>query len=459
MWLNRRELLAALLVGPVVRSTGTTPPAADPLTSLSVVDVRRRIRDGTLSPVDLTNAYLSRIRGSNGDLGAFVTVATARALADARRTRRSLPLGGVPIAHKDLFETAGIRTAAGSLLFQRHVPTEDAAVVAAFARAGAVLLGKTNTHELGGGVTTINPFFGTTRNPANPLRIAGGSSGGSAAAVAADLAAAATGSDTGGSVRIPAALCGCVGFKPSFGRLSTAGLLGACPTFDHVGLLTRTADDALLVFQAILGPPRAAPRRTRLRVGVARAFFFDGLQPDVSTAVARALDRWRAAGALVVDRDLPVDGGTMSRVFDPIVASEIWTRYGEDWRRRPEVFSRDFGAFFASRPPAARDVAEARRALSVFQGEVARAFDGIDVIVTPTVPVTAPPITGPIDAALILRNTWPFNAARTPAVTVPCGTDEAGLPIGLQIAGPIDADDVVLNAARAFADTRPDGRT
>ena len=184
----------------------------------------------------------------------------ASTLAMAREARRP-PLAGLPIAHKDLFETAGIRTTAGSRLYDRYIPKRDADVVRAMSRAGAVMLGKTNTHELGGGVTTINPFYGTTRNPWDRSRIPGGSSGGSAAAIAAGMAVAATGSDTGGSVRIPAALCGCVGFKPSFGRLSTRGLLGACPTFDHVGLLTRTVADAALIYRTLTAARRT--RRTR----------------------------------------------------------------------------------------------------------------------------------------------------------------------------------------------------
>ena len=415
---------------------------------LSIADARRQLASRQLSAIDLTEAYLARIRGGNDDLKAFVTVTAVRARSDARRARASAPLGGIPIAHKDLFETAGVRTTAGSLLYASHIPTRDAALVSALARSGTVLLGKTNTHELGGGVTTINPFYGTTKNPVDGLRVAGGSSGGSAAAVAAHLAAAATGSDTGGSVRIPAALCGCVGFKPTFGRLSTAGLLGACPTFDHAGLLARSVEDISLLFSALVGTTRpTAPSRT-LRVGVARGFFFDGLQPDVARAVERALDRIRETGASVVDRDLPITGTTMSRAFDPIVATEIWARYGADWRSRPRAFSDAFAAFFADAPPTATQVASARHARLEFQRDVDRVFDDVDVVVTPTVPVTAPAIAGPIDAGLILRNTWPFNAARTPAITVPCGTDAPGLPVGLQIAARIGADAALLDAAQ-----------
>ena len=232
--ISRRDCVHAFLTMPLA-GIGWQPgrSQAGDLTALTVTEAVDRIRKGDLSAIDLTEAYLARIADQNPSLHAYVTVTAERARADARRVRARSPLFGVPVAHKDLFETAGIRTTAGSKLFETFVPKGDAAVVARLAGAGAVLLGKTNTHELGGGVTTINPFFGTTHNPVDTSWIPDGSSGGSGAAVAARTALAATGSDTGGSVRIPAAFCGCVGFKPTFGLVPTAGLLGACPAFDH----------------------------------------------------------------------------------------------------------------------------------------------------------------------------------------------------------------------------------
>ncbi|MCC7009604.1 MAG: amidase [Acidobacteria bacterium] len=416
------------------------------LTALDAVEAARRLASGAVTPLQLTNAYLERIAARDPVLHAFITVTADRARRDAQAPLRG-PLRGIPIAHKDLFETAGVLTTGGSRLYRAHVPARDAAIVAALARTGAVMLGKTNTHELGGGVTTLNPFYGTTRNPANPLRIPGGSSGGSAAAVAAHLAAAATGSDTGGSVRIPAALCGCVGFKPSYGRLSTQGLLGACPTFDHVGLLTRSVADASWIFRAVVGGAASRPAPRRPRIGIARRFFFERLQPDVESAMTRVVERLRERGALMVDRDLPLDDHTMARVFDPIVAEEIWSRYGSAWKVRPQDFSPAFAAIFATPPPSLVEIARARRARAVFQAAVTDVFDEVDVILTPTVPITAPPIAGPIDAALILRNTWPFNAARTPAISMPAGADRDGLPIGVQLAAAPGRDDALLAVA------------
>jgi aspartyl-tRNA(Asn)/glutamyl-tRNA(Gln) amidotransferase subunit A len=447
--MTRRQLLAALLAGPLPMWARPVVNQSDDFTTLSVAAASARIVAGTLSPIDLVEAYLARIGRIDPEIHAFITVTAERARLDAERATPG-PLRGIPIAHKDLFETAGIRTTSGSRLFESHVPARDADAVERLARAGAVMLGKTNTHELGGGVTTINPFFGTTRNPADHSRIAGGSSGGSAAAVAAHLCAAATGSDTGGSVRIPAALCGVVGFIPTFGRLSTSGLLGACPTFDRVGVLTRTVADAALMVRAMIGDaasPAARPRNTSLRIGVARAFFYDALQPDVARAMDDVVDRYRRLGVEVVDRNLPIDEQTMARVFDPIVVSEIWSRYGDDWRTRPQLFSPGFAAFFSTPAPPAADVAAARRALGEFQERVDAALTGVDAVMMPTVPVTAPLIAGPVDGALILRNTWPLNAARIPAISVPCGRDARGLPIGVQLTARRGQDEAVLQMA------------
>ena len=458
--ISRRDALAQL-----------SRMSADELTSLSLTELVNRVSRRALSPTDVTDAYLARIEALNPDLNAFVTVTSERARTDAWRTSRVLPplphdstvrapvLLGAPIAHKDLFETAGIRTTAGSRVYESHVPAQDAYVVSQLARAGAVMLGKTNTHELGGGVTTINPFFGTTRNPVDRNHIPGGSSGGSAAAVAARLCVAATGSDTGGSVRIPAALCGCVGFKPTFGRISTAGLLGSCPTFDHVGFLTRTVDDAALMFAAALGNPKGLPGAARggnplgspaIRVGVVRPFFFDRLQPDVARAMELAIQHFRTIGASVDDIRLPIDGETMSRVFDPIVVSEIWKTHGATWQRTPEAFSPAFAAVFKESPPSAAVVNAARKALAAFRQTIDRVFERTEVLMMPTVPITAPLIEGPIDGGLILRNTWPFNAAGSPAISIPCGADAAGLPIGVQLVARRQHDQLLLTVARAF---------
>lgn len=469
--LTRRELIVAMLVSPAwcVAGSGRAASSQDEPASLSIDVLASRLRARSMSAAELTEVYLQRIARLNPSLNAFVTVSSDRARQDAaradarlRRDGAAAPLTGIPLAHKDLFETAGLRTTGGSRLFEHHVPARDAAVVSRLAAAGSVLLGKTNTHELGGGVTTINPFFGTTRNPRDTARIPGGSSGGSAAAVVAGLAAAATGSDTGGSVRIPAAFCGCVGFKPTFDRVSARGLLGAAPTFDHVGFLTRTVADARALFEAAMSPPRRpADRGTErrdqaasvagLRIGVARHFFFEGLQPAVGARIDRALGVLQQAKARVADVSFPIDADTMAEVFDPLIVDEIGRRYRQDWSRRPDLFSPAFAGLFKAAIPSRAEVARARTALRGFQQAVARVFTTVDVLATPAVAVVAPPIAGPIDGALILRNTWPFNAARTPAVSIPCPGNPDDLPVGLQLVAAAGRDEALLDAAEAVS--------
>ena len=442
--MTRRQLLAAMLAGPLA---GAVRAQETDLTALTIAQAFARMANREITPLQLVNAYLARIAKLDEDLNVYITVTADAARREARRMPAPgntllQPLHGIPIAHKDLFETRGVRTTAGSLLFEDYIPEIDADIVARLHAAGAIMLGKTNTHELGGGVTTINPFFGATRNPIDPARIAGGSSGGSAAAVAARMSAAATGSDTGGSVRIPAAFCGVVGFKPGYGRFSTRGLLGSVPTFDHVGFVTRTVEDA----QIIVDGPRPQPPAT-IRVGVPRNYFFDNLEPAVAATVTTAVANLRAR-ATVVDIDFPIDDKTMGRVFDPIVVFEIWGRFGADWRTNPGSFSKAFSAFFSNERPSVAEYESALFALKQYQSAVDAVFDKVDVIATPTVPVTPPLISASIDGMRILRNTWPFNAAGTPAISVPLPVSP--LPVGLQLIARRGDDDKLLQIVRSL---------
>jgi aspartyl-tRNA(Asn)/glutamyl-tRNA(Gln) amidotransferase subunit A len=434
---KRREFLAGLLAGPLLQVRSLSTQTND-LTALTIAEASRRLAARSITPLQLTNAYLARISTMNKALNAYVTVTADLARREAKSLRDPKgPLWGIPIAHKDLFETKGVRTTAGSRLFDQNVPGDNAAIVQHFEDAGAVMLGKTNTHELGGGVTTNNPFYGATRNPADQTRIPGGSSGGSAAAVVAHLCAAATGSDTGGSVRIPAALCGCVGFKPTHGKFSTRGLIAASPTLDHVGFLTRTVED----MQIVTGLPAGKPAPLR-GIAVARNYFFDGLDPAVASAMNTVLP------AKFPSIDFPIDAKTMSRIFDPVFSFEMWSRFGADWRTNPGSFSQDMAAFFSIPRPSIAAYEDGLAALREYQAAVDKLFDHVDVIITPTVPVTAPPIAGPIDGMKILRNTWPFNAAGTPAISIPRHT--SGLPVGLQLIAKRGNDDLLLQVARTF---------
>jgi aspartyl-tRNA(Asn)/glutamyl-tRNA(Gln) amidotransferase subunit A len=452
--MNRREAIAALLAAPMATTRAWQQRAAtvaqEDLTALTLAQASAKLASRQITPTQLVNAYVDRITAQNASLNAYVTVTTDLARQDAKNLRDPKgPLWGIPIAHKDLFETKGVRTTAGSQLFDDYIPDTNATIVQQLHDAGAIMLGKTNTHELGGGVTTINPFFGTTRNPADVKRIPGGSSGGSAAAVASRMCVAATGSDTGGSVRIPAAFCGCVGFKPTHGTFSTRGLIGASPTFDHVGVLTRTVEDAQILLSTLApgtrhvapGTMSAAPG-TSPRIAVARRYFFDDLEPAVASAISEAL------GSSYPDIDFPVDAKTMERVFDPVMAFELWSRFGADWRTDPASFSKELAAFFATPRPSIAEYEDGLAALKAYQAAVDKLFDQVDAIVTPTVPITAPLIEGPIDGMKILRNTWPLNAAGIPAISVPVRSQN--LPIGLQIIGRRGADDNLLRIARTF---------
>ncbi len=443
------------------------PSGPEDLTLLTVAQVSALLAARDITPLQLANAYLARIAALNKDLNAYVTITRDLAVREAREAKPGSALYGIPIAHKDLLETRGVLTTAGSRLFEDHIPDDNAAIVQLLEDAGAVVLGKTNTHELGGGVTTINPFYGTTRNPLDRTRVAGGSSGGSAAAVAARLCLAATGSDTGGSIRIPAAFCGIVGFKPTHGRISTRGLIAASPSFDHVGFLTRTVEDAQIMFRAAAGEADVRlPDPSRVGVP-AGSYFFDGQEDIVARAFTRGVAQLGERGARIASVKMPLDDKTMSRVFDPVFLFELWHRFGADWRTHPGSFSKEFSAVFAAERPSVTEYETALAALKSYQAEVDKLFDSVDIIVTPTVPVTAPLIAGPIDGMKILRNTWPFNAAGTPTISVPIagpagpaprtsvavrGAGPSGpaaaLPVGLQLVARRGDDDKLLQIAR-----------
>ena len=445
------------------------------LTYASIAELAPRVAAGEISPVALAEAALARIERLDGTLNAFVTV-TAEAARDAARAAADEiadgnyrgPLHGVPVAVKDLFATRGVRTTVGSRLFDDWVPDHDATVVERLADAGAVMLGKTGLHELAYGSTSNNPFYGAIRNPWNPAYHPGGSSGGSAAAVAAGLAFGALGSDTGCSIRQPAACCGIVGIKPTYGRVSKFGAAPLAWSMDHAGPMTRTVADAALMMQALAGhDPRDPTTVARpvpdftagiedgvrgRRLALARGFFFEDCDPEIAAAVEAAAEAFRALGAVVEEIELPEMPAAYG-IGGLTISAEAATVHEDNLRRRPDAVSDEvrqpleLGAAFS-----AVDYIQAQRVRRVVAEQVARAITPYAAVLSPTSPVPATPIddTPAAHIALRFRNTIPFNLTGHPAVSLPCGVTAAGLPIGLQITGRAFDEAGILRVARAY---------
>jgi aspartyl-tRNA(Asn)/glutamyl-tRNA(Gln) amidotransferase subunit A len=442
----------------------------------SIAEVSRRLRLGEVSPVEITQRCLERIEKVNPALNAFITVMSESALAQARRAEAEILRGewrgglhGVPVALKDLIDTAGVGTTAASALYKDRVPDRDAEVVRRLRLAGAVILGKNNLHEFAYGGSSLVSYFGDVHNPWDVGRIAGGSSGGSAAAVVAGMAYAAIGTDTAGSIREPAALCGCVGLKPTYGRVSSRGVIPLSSSLDHVGPIAGTVEDAAVVLQAIAGYDSAditsadvpvtdyvdALREgaKSVRVGVVRGYFFDELDAEVAAAVEHALRVIASLGAEIRDvkLDVPTDR--------TLQAAESFAYHAENVARSPELYQ----AETLRRIPLGESVSAAeyircRRELEAARRNIGAVFADVDVLVTPTIPMPAPAIADlkanpdalrPAELKL-LQNTRPFNVWGLPAISVPCGFTESGLPIGMQIAGAHWREDLVLRVAGAY---------
>ena len=450
--------------------------SGDELCFLGAAELGRRMARREVSPVEVAAAMLARIERLDPALNGFLLVTEERALAEAREAEREIaaggargPLHGVPLALKDIFDTAGLRTTAGSRILADHVPARDATVVARLRAAGLVLLGKTNMYEFAYGVTNDNPHYGPSRNPWDRERSTGGSSGGSGAALAAGLCHVSLGTDTGGSIRIPAGACGVVGLKPTFGRVSRRGVWPLSWSLDTVGPMARSVEDAALLLNAIAGPDpedewcaaRPAEDFTRdlerglrgLAMGVPREWFFDGLDPDVEAAVRAAIGVLEREGACRVAASLPhvPEAHTAAHAM---LAAEA-SAFHEPWlRERPEDYGADVRrALELGHLVSGVDYVNARRMQSVVRAEFLAALREADVLVAPTLPC-APLRVGEAasrePAVAWNRLVTPLNLAGLPAISVPCGLDRAGLPVGLQIVGRPFDEATVLRAARAF---------
>ncbi len=446
------------------------------VTQLTLAEASELVRSRHVSPVELTQACLRRIDELNPALNAFITLTAEEALQEARAAEAEIsrgnfrgPLHGIPVSLKDLIDTAGVRTTAGSELFKDRVPADDAVVVQRLRQAGAVSVGKTNLHEFAYGGSSLVSYFGTVRNPWNQQRIAGGSSGGAAAAVAAGLCFAALGTDTAGSIRLPSALCGVVGVKPSYGLVSTRGVIPLSWSYDHVGPITRTVRDAALVLQAIAAydpqdpgsipypredyPAALQQTTTALRVGVPASFFCDELDAEVAAAFEAALailDQLTAGRRRV---EIPVDPDYTVHIC------EAFTFHAKFVAESPNLYQPEtLRRIRSGEKVTTTDYIQKRRELDRYRHRAPEVFRNVDVIVTPTTPKLAPSIADlekdPKELrrkeTVLLRNTRPFSILGAPAISVPCGFSLDGLPIGLQIAGRPGEDATVLALAAAY---------
>jgi len=450
--------------------------------TLTLEELSSLLRDRQVSPVEVTQAYLERIDALDEALNAYITVMREQALADARRCEEEILRGGyrgalhgVPVALKDLYDTAGVRTTAASKIYAGRVPDEDATSVARLRAAGAVIIGKTNLHEFAYGVTTDSSYFGPTRNPWDLERVPGGSSGGSGAAVAAGLCVAATGSDTGGSIRIPAALCGVVGLKPTYGRISCQGLLPLSWTLDHAGPMARTVYGAAAMLTAMAGyDPRdpaaanvAVPDYTAslrdgvagLRIGVDPQWSLSGIHQKVRAAFQEALAVLEGLGAEIVEVSIPrVEEGMEAALT--ILSAEATGVHEEFLRTCPTDYQPDVRARLEKGfAIGGIDYGRARRAGELLRRDLTILFRKVDLFATPMCGIPAPKLgqrevtidgeAVPVMAPLT-RYTRVFNLTGLPAVSVPCGFSSEGLPIGLQLVGCAWDEATVLRAAYAY---------
>ncbi len=463
---SRRDFLA-LSLGAAAALRPARAQTSDPA-GWTLKDAGDQLRRKAVSPVDLTEACLKRIEQYNPALKAFITVTREQALAAAheiaaehQRGKWRGPLHGIPIALKDNIDTAGVRTTGASELFKDRIPTEDAEVARRLKNAGAIILGKLNMHEFAYGTTSAVTYFGAVHNPWALDRISGGSSGGSAAATAADLCLGSLGTDTGGSVRIPASYCGVVGFKPTYGRVSCRGVIPLSWSLDHVGPICKTVEDAALMLDAIAGYDDADPTTgdtpvlsyaksihmsvSRLRLGIVRAPFFEGLDPDVQKALDIAIETLRKYVASVADVTLPTAAGLN------VIGPEAYA-YHAKWITASAGMYQPATRAILERSADLKAPAYAAALRQVFQlrRDVKKVFANVDLLITPTMP--APPVTIEQSAtqSATTRNTAPFDVFGLPTISLPCGFTGSGLPIGLQISGAPFAENNVLALAHAY---------
>lgn len=454
----------------------------DELAQLTIKKASALVQKREVSPVELIDATLERVDRLQPALNAFITVMHDQARRDARRAEAEIargryrgPLHGIPVSLKDLYYTRGIRTTAGSKVLADFVPDHDSTVTARLRRAGAIIIGKNNLHEFAPGGSTNNAHYGACRNPWNPNCIPGGSSGGSAAAVAASMGMASMGSDTAGSIRLPAAVCGVVGLKPTFGRVSGYGVVALSWSLDTAGPLTRTAEDCALIMQAIAGYDPKDPVSVRapvpdysqglhreirgLRVGIPREHFFQNTSPEVADLARRAIRVLEELGASVREVSIPLAG--ISTYAANVLSRAEGAAYHEHWLATqgadysPDIRDRLETGFYIS----AVDYIKAQQIRTLVQRQFNQVMEEVELLATPTTPIPAHPIgpevmvppgsdqEGMLSLVVLTR---PHNMAGLPAISVPCGFTADGLPVGLQLGGRGLDEATVLRAAHAY---------
>jgi aspartyl-tRNA(Asn)/glutamyl-tRNA(Gln) amidotransferase subunit A len=451
---------------------------------MTISEAAAGLRSRKLSSRELVDESLRRIAQSNPQINAFITVTEESARARAAKADEELakgidrgPLHGLPIAHKDLMMTRGVRTTAGSKIFADFVPDVDADVVKQLDDAGAVMVGKTNLHELAYGITSNNPHYGAVHNPWDLERIVGGSSGGSGAALAAGLVFLATGTDTGGSIRIPSSFCGTVGLKPTYERVSRRGVIPLGLTLDHIGPMARTARDVAVSFNAMLQPPsRKGGDHTGvaqagyippehvdirgLRIGLPENFYFDRLDLDVAAAVRNAVQTAAALGARIVDVRVP-DIDALNTVGRVLLLVEAVSNLRPHLHRRQDFGADVLALLDQGRLLSAVDYADAQRLRKMLVTEFSKLWPQVDCVLTPCTPTAAPKIgqttmdVGGVTEDVRLATTRMMRAINVlgiPSLAMPCGFSTSGLPLGMQILGAPRNEDMLLRIGAALED-------
>lgn len=445
---------------------------------LTISELSNLIKKKEVSPVEVMNCFLERINRLDSKINAYITLLESESIKNSQKAEKTIlsgnyfsPLHGIPIAVKDLLMTRGIRTTAGSKILSDFIPKEDSTAIKRLKQAGAIIIGKTNLDEFAYSLTTENPYYGTTKNPWDIERISGGSSGGSAAAVAASLCAGSIGTDTGCSIRQPASLCGIVGLKPTYGRVSRFGVIPVAWSLDHVGPIVKCVEDSAIILNAIAGRDIKdhssshipVPDYTKtlkkeikeLKLGIPKEYFLENIDHEVHEHIIIAIRVLQDLGASTTEVSFPYISYAPALTWI-IVRAEAYSYHESLYGRRAEEYgpyvreNLDVGPFIS-----ANHYLKAQRIRNLLQEELLEVLKKVDVIVTPTTPTPAPKIGQQIlqigqeevKIGVLNRLNNPFNLSGIPAISIPCGFTSSGLPIGLQIAGRPFDEETVLRVA------------